>query len=245
MPPSAQGRSSSPATTPKATVLIFTGTGTTVSPSSERESLAESATRVRIVATSRASRYAAANCFTPTASREASFSSAYMAGKFFACQASAKRLAASFSGDPGAPMAAPTTNATSARAPRGSARVSSRLRRSSSGDWLLTGGKVIERSGACLYSVGDRVGLGDHRLHSRPRPVGVSARADRRRAHPRGVRGRRVPRLAARPAGPLPGQRFAVCAALRGDRGAAGRCAGGGGARGDRPGPAPAGELPR
>ena len=122
---------------------------------------------------------------------EASFSSAYIAGKSFACQASAKRLAAAFSGDPGAPMAAPTTKATSASAPSGSARVSSRLRRSASGDRLLTAGKVIERSARMLvFAVSDRSRLGDRRLHHRARFVGVPAGTDRRRADPGRVRGR-------------------------------------------------------
>src|SRR6185312_7213135 len=107
--------------------------------------------------------------------------------------------------DPGAPMAAPTMKATSATAPSGSARVSSRLRRSSSGDCLLTAGKVIERFAACLYSARDRLGLGDHRLHARPCPLGVSPGADRRRAHARWLRGGSLPRLAAGAAGPLAG----------------------------------------
>ena len=49
-------------------------------------------------------------------------------------QASAKRSAASFSGEPGAPAMAPTTKATRAIRLRGSARVTRRRRRSTSGE---------------------------------------------------------------------------------------------------------------
>ena len=70
---------------------------------------------------------------------EAGFSSLYMAAKSSAAQAAAKRLAASFSGEPGAPAAAPKAKATIATTARGSVRVTRRRRRSTSGDIWLTG----------------------------------------------------------------------------------------------------------
>src|ERR1700761_5488980 len=136
-----------------------------------------------------------------------------MAASFFGCQASAKWLAASFSGEPGTPMAAPTTKATTATIPSGAARVSSRLRRWTSEDCLLTAGKVIERSVACLYSVGDRARLGDRRLHPRPRALGIPTGLDRRGSDLGRLRGRRVSRLAARADPPLAGRRFSLRAA--------------------------------
>ena len=245
MPPSDQGRSSSSSTMPKATVLICTGTGTTVSPSSERASfgrvdddaaLGRDLLRFAVVGGELlgGDRLLGGVVQLRVHRRRSSC----------VCQASAKWLAASFSGDPGTPMAAPTTKATTAITPSGTARVSSRLRRSTSGDCLLTAGKVIERSAACLYSVGDRARLGDHRLHARPRALGVSPGADRRRADPGRLRRRCLPRLAARPDRPLPGRRFALRAALRSDRGAPGRGAGGGDAGGDGAGAAAAADPP-
>jgi hypothetical protein len=65
---------------------------------------------------------------------EPSFSSAYIAPKSLADQAAAKRSAASFWGEPGAPIAAPTTKATIATAARGRVRVMRRRRLSTSGD---------------------------------------------------------------------------------------------------------------
>ena len=69
---------------------------------------------------------------------EAGFSSLYMAAKLPLAQASVKRSAASFSGEPGAPAAAPKTKATTAMTARGSVRVTRRRRRSTSGDIWLT-----------------------------------------------------------------------------------------------------------
>src|ERR1700748_1012121 len=156
-----------------------------------------------------------------------------MAAKFLCCQASAKWLAASLSGEPGTPMAAPTTKATTATMPSGAARVSRRLRRWTSEDCLLTGGKVIERSVACLYSVGDRARLGDRRLHARPRALGISAGLDRRGADGGRLRRGRFFGVPAGPGRPLAGLRFALRAALWGDRGAPRRRPGGDDAGGD------------
>src|SRR5215218_1651235 len=83
---------------------------------------------------------------------EAGFSSLYMAAKSPAAQAAAKRPAASFSGEPGAPAAAPKVKATTAITARGSVRVTRRRRRFSSNAIWTTERKVIERSSACFYS---------------------------------------------------------------------------------------------
>src|ERR1700755_640209 len=69
-----------------------------------------------------------------------------------ASQAAAKRLAASFSGEPGAPIAAPITKATSPMTANGSVRVTSLRRRSTADGTVLTGGKVMKRSLTCFYS---------------------------------------------------------------------------------------------
>src|SRR5690242_13320416 len=93
-----------------------------------------------------------AKSLTLIAAFEAAFSSLYMAAKSPPAQASAKRLAASLPGDPGAPAAAPMTKATSAITASGRVRVRSLRRRSGSDDNVLTGGKVVERSPPCFYS---------------------------------------------------------------------------------------------
>src|SRR3954462_13588235 len=73
---------------------------------------------------------------------EAGFSSLYIARKSPSSHAWAKRPAASFSGEPGAPCTAPATKATEAMIARGSVRVTRRRRRSTSGERLFTAQNV-------------------------------------------------------------------------------------------------------
>ena len=65
-----------------------------------------------------------------------------MAGEFAVSQAWEKASAASFGGEPGTPIAAPIMKAIRATTARGSARVTSRLRRSTSEGRLFTDRKM-------------------------------------------------------------------------------------------------------
>src|SRR6476646_3132578 len=159
-----------------------------------------------------------------------------MAAKSSRSQASTKRPAASFSGEPGLPTTAPIAKSTSAIRMSGRARVTRRRRRSASGERLLTFVKGIDEEGpaplpfrlSLLLFTYDYSRLGDRRLHVGAGPVGLSPGPDRRHAHSCRVCRRGLYRQPDRAVGPESGVGVALCAVVCGARRAAGWGGGGG-----------------